>query len=76
MSSGSQYSSAAANGGGASVSSSSAEPSGPRKTNGYPDIPFPDEPVPVGDALWPLMLLACAYFIMRVARKRSRALKS
>ncbi len=28
---------------------------------------------PLGDAAWPLMLLACVYLIMRVARKRSRA---
>ena len=26
---------------------------------------------PIGDAGWPLMLLACAYLIMRVVRKRS-----
>ncbi len=34
-------------------------------TNPYPD--------PLGDAAWPLALLACVYLIMRVARKRSRA---
>ena len=28
---------------------------------------------PLGDAAWPLALLACVYLIMRVARKRSRA---
>ena len=75
MSSGSQYSSSAANGGSGSVSSGPSTPSGPRKTNGYPDIPFPDEPVPFGDAAWPLALLACVYLILRVARKRARALK-
>ena len=36
-----------------------------------------DEPWknPIGDAAWPLMLLAGVYLIVRVARKRSRALK-
>ena len=73
MSSGSQYSSSAANGGGAtSVSSGPSTPSGPRRVNGYPDIPFPD---PLGDAAWPLALLACVYLILRVARKRTRAMK-
>lgn len=28
---------------------------------------------PIGDAVWPLMVLACAYLIIRVGRKRSRA---
>ena len=38
----------------------------------------PDDPyaTPLGDATLPLMLLAGAYLIMRVARKRQRALKS
>ena len=30
----------------------------------------PGEPFPIGDA-WPLMLLACAYLIVRVARRRA-----
>lgn len=73
MSSGSRYSSAAAGGGAATVSAASAPPHGkPKTTNGYPDIPFPD---PIGDAMWPLMLLACAYLFMRVVRKRTRAWK-
>ncbi|MGN0226589.1 MAG: hypothetical protein ACI4AI_00795 [Paludibacteraceae bacterium] len=73
MSSGSKYSSAATNGGGAtSVSSGPSTPSGPRRVNGYPNIPFPD---PIGDAAWPLALLAGAYLILRIARKRTRALK-
>jgi len=41
------------------------------------DDPAPELPgdtVPLGDGLWPLMLLACAYLIVRVTRKR--ALKS
>ena len=28
---------------------------------------------PIGDAVWPLMLLACAYLITRVVRARKRA---
>lgn len=28
---------------------------------------------PIGDAVWPLMVLACAYLIIRVWRKRTRA---
>lgn len=28
---------------------------------------------PIGDAVWPLMLLACAYLIIRVVRARKRA---
>ena len=41
---------------------------------GWEDDPDPDnpgEPFPIGDAAWPLMLLALAYLIMRVVRKRS-----
>lgn len=38
---------------------------------GDPDNP--GEPFPVGDAVWPLMVLACAYLIIRVWRKRTRA---
>lgn len=71
MSSGSRYSSAATNGGGAtSVSSGPSTPSGPSRVNGYPNIPFPD---PLGDAAWPLALLACVYLILRVVRKRAGA---
>ena len=33
----------------------------------------PGEPNPIGDAAWPLMLLALAYLIIRVERKRMRA---
>ena len=35
----------------------------------------PGEPAPIGDGLWALMLLECAYLIMRVVRKRTRVLK-
>lgn len=74
MSSGSQYSSSAANGGGATLSISS----GPRRVTDPKDPILDDEEeevVPLGDTAWPLALLACAYLILRVARKRTRALK-
>ena len=74
MSSGSQYSSSAANGGGATLSISS----GPRRVTDPKDPILDDEEeevVPLGDAMWPLALLACVYLILRVARKRARALK-
>ena len=68
MSSGSRYASTTGEGGSASISSTT--PSGPRKTNGYPDIPFPDEPVPAGDALIPFALLTLAYTLFALLRKR------
>ena len=74
MSSGSQYSSSAANGGGATLSISS----GPRRVTDPKDPILDDEEeevVPLGDTAWPLALLACVYLILRVARKRTRALK-
>lgn len=55
-------------------------PSGRRKvgsgggsSEGGPDDredPYED---PLGDVLWPMMALACAYLIVRVARRRLRA---
>ena len=48
-------------------------PTGPRQTNGYPDIPFPDEPVPAGDALLPLALLALAYVAFMLYKKKKEA---
>jgi len=42
-------------------------PGGPRRVDSYPEIPFPD---PIGDAVWPLMLFACAFLIFRFARKK------
>lgn len=69
MTTGSRYTSSANEGGGATVSATTS-PSGPRKTNGYPDIPFPDEPVPVGDAALPLALLALAYGCYLLLRKK------
>ena len=41
-------------------------------TGGPPDRPEPYED-PIGDAVWPLALLACAYLIIRVVRARKRA---
>ena len=32
----------------------------------------PGEPNPIGDGLWALLALACAYLIIRVARRRKR----
>ena len=50
---------------------------GPRRGKEEGDTPpvKPDEPNedPIGDAALPLMLLACAYLIIRVVRKRTRA---
>ncbi|MBO7458798.1 MAG: hypothetical protein J6T80_06060 [Paludibacteraceae bacterium] len=77
MSSGSRYSGGSNNGGGSVGGAYSPSVSdGPRRGFVDDDDPLPTPPVPVGDAVIPLMLLAGAYFIMCVARKRSRALKS
>ena len=38
------------------------------------DKPKPGQPFPIGDAVWPLALLACVYLIVRGARKRKRAM--
>ena len=66
MLSGSQYAggSSEVSNGEASVGSADA-PTGPRRVNGHPTIPFPD---PLGDALWPLILAAAVYGVYR--RKR------
>ena len=66
--------------------SSVYHPGGPRKTvvdggdgDGWDDEDGDDpdkkenEPFPIGDAVWPLALLACAYLIIRVVRARKRA---
>ena len=61
--------------------SSAYHPGGPRRITINPgDEPGPDEgdnsepwEDPIGDAVWPLALLACAYLIIRVWRKRTRA---
>jgi hypothetical protein len=39
-------------------------------TEGDEDPDIPVEPNPLGDVFWPLLLLACAYLIVRVARRR------
>ena len=39
-----------------------------------PDNPHGPNEEPLGDVLWPLMALACAYLIMRVVRRRTRTL--
>ena len=43
-----------------------------------PDVPTPgdnEDPdsTPIGDGMWALMLFVCAYLLMRVVRKRTRA---
>ena len=38
-----------------------------------PDVP--ENPYPLGDVFWPLMLLACAYMSLRAFLKRKRAVK-
>ena len=85
--SGSQLPSAAADGAvltgstvGTYTPASPGKPSGPRKIGGgnsgggtgpsNPDDPFA---TPIGDAVWVLMALACAYLIIRVVRARKRA---
>ena len=52
--------------------------SGPRRVGeggGFEDEEDPDnpgEPFPIGDGLWILALLACAYLTVRVTRRRAR----
>ncbi len=84
MYSGSQLPSAATDGAvltGATVGSyTPASVSGPRKigggsSGGGTGPANPDDPwaTPIGDAMWPLMVCALAYLIIRVVRKRTRA---
>ena len=40
--------------------------------DGDDDKDKPGQPFPIGDAVWPLALLACAYLTIRVWRKRTR----
>lgn len=78
MSSGSQYSSVAANGGGETTVSAAILSGGPRRVTDPKDPLIDDEEeevVPIGDAMWPLIWIACAYLFMRVVRKRTRAKK-
>ena len=84
--SGSQLPSAAATGtittgsklGTYETAGNAAGPSGRRKigggnSGGGSGPTNPDDPwaTPIGDAVWPLMLLACAYLIVRAARRRA-----
>ena len=73
MSSGSNLPSAAINGvstANEQVLSPANAPSGPKRSRpGDWTDPYKD---PIGDALWPLMLLACVYVLFRV-RMRKRA---
>ena len=51
-----------------------AAPSGPRRAPGTPGGQLdPTSQQPLGDGLWALMLLACAYAIYKVARRRKEA---
>ena len=76
MSSGSRYSSVAAGGGGSAGGSVSAS-GGPRKIGGGnsgggdPGPENPDDPwsTPLGDVMWPMMALACAYALARAFLK-------
>lgn len=59
-------------------SSSSPSPTvttpGPKKGFADPDPdPFPDQPEPIGDALIPLALLALAYALFALAKRRKQA---
>ena len=71
MLSGSQYAGGGSevNNGGATGGSGTTQPGRPRRVdqNNKPFGPFED---PLGDAAWPLALLALAYLITRVTRKR------
>ena len=59
---------------GAYMSSASNAPSGPRRVGGHSGTPGQGEvKQPLGDALIPLMLLACAYAIYKVSRRRKEA---
>lgn len=62
MSSGSAYSAEVD-----ASSISSPKPSGPRRVNGFPEEPFTD---PLGDALWPLLICAGAFGILRLVRRK------
>ena len=65
MSSGSAYSSSVE-----MPHSPAYAPSGPRRVSendGDDDIPFPD---PIGDAVWPLLVLASVYALLRVYRRK------
>ncbi len=69
MSSGSQYAST----GEATTTASQGRPGQPHRTNGYPDIPFPDVPIPMGEVPFVLMLLLGIGYAYR-QRQRKRVL--
>ena len=50
-------------------------PGGPRKGFDHGAETGQSNESPIGDAMWPLMLLACAYLSMRVFLKKKRAMK-
>ena len=50
-------------------------PGGPRKAFDTGAETGQSTESPIGDAMWPLMLLACAYLSMRVFLKKKRAMK-
>ena len=59
---------------GAYMSSASNAPSGPRRVGGHSGTPGQEgDKQPLGDALLPLALLACAYAIYKVSRRRKEA---
>ena len=59
---------------GAYMSSASNAPSGPRRVGGHSGTPGQEgDKQPLGDALIPLALLACAYAIYKVSRRRKEA---
>ena len=68
MSTGSAYSTTVETPG---ISYAAQSPSGPRRVTEHPTIPFAD---PIGDAALPLALMACAYLILRTARKHKSAM--
>lgn len=54
------------------ANSSPKHPGQIHRVTDHPDIPFPD---PLGDVMWPLMLLAIAYICVRAFRKYTRERK-
>ena len=71
MDTGSRYSSANIGGGGGTTVTSTS-PSGPRRT---PDLPLDPHLTPIGDAVWPLMMLALAFAFGKWIAKRTKPLR-
>ena len=60
--------------GSAYMGGASNAPAGPRRAPGTPGGTLdPDKQQPLGDVLMPMMLLACAYAIYKVSRRRKEA---